>query len=110
MAKKLVLPRVHVMILCDDYEPSSDEEWVVHLYGVRSKIAITAFPYSHPRLCVYLQLTGHVGTTECRVSVVNPATEEALLEAPSQTVELIGPLEIVPNVFVLEHCEFPAPA
>jgi hypothetical protein len=109
MAKRLVLPRVHAMMLCDDLEPSADEEWVFHLYGVRSRIEVDAFPYSRPQLCVYVQLTGHAGTTNCRVIVVRPETEQQIYSAPLQVVECIGPLDVVPVFFVLEDCEFDAP-
>ena len=63
MAKKLVLPRVHAMVLCDDFDQSTDEDGVFHLHGVRSRIEADAFPYTHSQLCVYLQLTGHRGRT-----------------------------------------------
>jgi hypothetical protein len=109
MAKKLVLPRVHVMVLCDDFEPSADEEWVFHLYGVRSRIEVDAFPYSHPQVCVYLQVTGHQGRTNCEVRLINPETDEEILAAPAQLIELMDPLEVVPVIFLLEDCEFPAP-
>jgi len=35
MAKKLVLPRVHVMVLCDRVQDVTDEEDVFNLLGVR---------------------------------------------------------------------------
>jgi len=109
MAKKLVLPRVHVMVLCDDFEQPSDEEAVFHLYGVRTRLEVEAFPYTHAQLCVYLQLTGHPGRTNCPVVVVDPETEEGILPAPPQLIQLTGPLDVVATVFVLEDCVFTAP-
>jgi hypothetical protein len=51
MAKKLVLPRVHAMVLCDDFDWSSEEE-VFQLFGVRSKLKVGVFPYTHAQLVV----------------------------------------------------------
>src|SRR5215471_9133179 len=108
MARKLVLPRVHVIVLCDDFKPSADENDVFHLYGVRTRIEAEAFPYSHPQLCVYIQLTGHPGRTTCEVIVLNPETDQEVLAAPSQTIELAGPLDVSPALFILKDCEFSA--
>jgi hypothetical protein len=44
MAKKIVLPRVHVMMLCDDFEPSAEEDGVFHLYGVRTRVEVDVIP------------------------------------------------------------------
>lgn len=109
MAKKLVLPRVHVMVLCDDFEPSADEDGVFQLYGVRTRIQVDVFPYSHPQLCAYLQLTGHPGQVRCRVVVVDPETDQTMILAEPQLVELTGPLDVVATVVLLEDCEFAAP-
>jgi hypothetical protein len=98
MAKRLVLPRAHAMVLCDDFEQSSNEDGVFHLYGVRSRIHVDVFPYTHPQLCVYLQLTGHRGTTRCRVAVVDRETDEEILVAPTQVINLTGPLDVVATV------------
>ena len=109
MAKRLVLPRVHAMVLCDDFEQSSNEDGVFHLYGVRSRIDVDAFPYTHPQLCVFLQLTGHRGTTRCRVAVVDRETDEEILVAPTQVINLTGPLDVVATVFTMEDCEWAGP-
>ena len=50
---KLVLPRVHVMVLCDEIEATPTEEDVFDLKGVRTSIAAPAFAHVHPQLCVY---------------------------------------------------------
>ncbi len=51
---KSVLPRVQVMVLCDEIEPSADEEEVFDLHGVRTFSSAPSFPSLHPQLCVYL--------------------------------------------------------
>jgi hypothetical protein len=109
MAKKLVLPRVHAMVLCDDFDWSPDEEEVFHLFGVRSNLAVSAFPYTHEQLVAYLQLTGHPGRTTCEVRIVDPNTDDILLAAPERIIELTGPLNIVPFIFLLEDCVFGGP-
>src|SRR5438128_9221243 len=109
MAKKLVLPRLHVMVLCDDIQPSLVEDEVYDLIGVRTSIVVAVFPYSHPLLGVYLQLTGHPGSTRCRVIIVNAEIDEAVLSAEPQRVVFTGPLDFVPAIFRLEDCDFAGP-
>jgi hypothetical protein len=109
MAKKLVLPRVHAMVLCDDLESNPAEPDVFNLYGVRTQIVVDAFPYSHPLLSVYLQLTGHSGRTRCHAIIINAETDETIFSTPSQLIELTGPLDFVPVTFQLEDCEFEEP-
>lgn len=109
MAKKLVLPRVHVMVLCDQIEASSYDENVPNLLGVRTQIGADGFPYTHSEPNVYLQMTGHAGTCECRIAVVDADTDQEVSTTASEIVRLQGPLVVVPFQFVLEDCEFPAP-
>jgi hypothetical protein len=109
MASKLVLPRVHVMVLCDEIESCPDEEEAFNLSGVRTKIRADAFPYNHAQLCVYLQLTGHAGTTRCHVTVVDAKADEVVYVTPSRVIHLQGPLVVLPVVHRVRNCKFPTP-
>src|SRR5450755_2876103 len=79
---KAVLPRVHVMVRCDEIEPSSVEEDVFDLQGVRTHIIAPAFPYIHPLLCVYLQMTGHAGTVSGHAAVSDPEADAEIYVSP----------------------------
>jgi hypothetical protein len=108
MAKKLVLPRVHVLVLCEEMESSVEEDGVFNLAGVRPWIAGDGFPLTQPQLCVYLQLTGHKGTTLCHLEVVRAETDDVIHATKARKVELHGPLDVVPVGFRLRNCVFPA--
>jgi hypothetical protein len=109
MAKKLVLPRVHVMILCDEIEARPEDDETFDLLGVRTRIHADGFPYTHSQLCVYLQLTGHQGTTHCHITLSNADTDDEVYRGPSLELELQGPLVILPVGFWLEDCSFGSP-
>lgn len=109
MAKHLILPRVHVMVLCDDIEPSLEEEGVFQLLGVRSALQADSFPYIHPELCVYLQVTGHPGRTSGTVILFQAETDRTLRRRSLPAVDFLGPLNIIPLAGRLRNCEFPAP-
>jgi hypothetical protein len=108
MAKKAVLPRVHAMVLCDEIEPGA-EEGVIDLLGVRSAIQVESYPYVHPQLCVYLQVTGHEGRASGRITTVAPGNDERLLDTPEQEIEFRGPLAVIPIDFRIADCEFSTP-
>ena len=93
---KMVLPRMHVMVLCDEIEPSAEEAEVFDLRGVRTYIAAPAFPYAHPQLCVYLQLTGHEGTASGEIRIVLAETDDTVYRQEVGPVPFVGPLVLVP--------------
>jgi hypothetical protein len=104
---KVVLPRVHAMILCDDIERVPDEENAFNLLGVRTEIQAASFPHVHPQLCAYLQVTGHAGTVSGVVTAVNARTDEELFRAPTPQILLRDPLTVVPVFVRIQDCEFP---
>jgi hypothetical protein len=106
---KLVLPRVQAMVLCDALEESAQESGVFHLSGVRSTIEGPLFPYSRPRLCVYLQVSGHAGQVPCRIEITRTETDEVIYRTAPREISFEGPMSVVPVVFRLRNCGFPAP-
>ncbi len=106
---KLVLPRVHVMVLCDEIEASQTEEDVFDLRGVRTYITAPEFPYRRLQLCTYLQLAGHEGTASGEILVARAETDGTVHYQPTGAVQFLGPLNIVPLGVWLTDCDFPAP-
>jgi hypothetical protein len=104
---KLVLPRVHVMVLCDAVEPSPGEEDVFDLRGVRTFLRADAFPYVHPQICIYLQVSGHEGTTSGHVTFSHAATDEQLLFQPIEELQFEGPLVLRQVPVQIVDCAFP---
>ena len=104
-----VFARVHVLALCDAIEEHPDEKGVFDLRGVRTSVRARSFPYTHPQLYLYLQLTGHEGTVSGRVVAVSEATDEEVVYQPIDAIQLRGPLAIIHSYVQLLDCEFPAP-
>jgi hypothetical protein len=105
----LVLPRVQAMVLCDGIKESAQEYGVFHLQGVRSDIQVRSFPYTHSRLGVFLQMSGHKGTASCHVEINHAATDDVVFRTTPHVVEFEEPMVIVPVVFRLRNCSFPTP-
>ena len=106
MAGKITLPRVHVLVLCDDIDVSAVEEEMFDLQGVRTRITAPAFPYDHPQLVVYMQMTGHDGTASCRVAVVNARTDNETFHSGQHEIKFHGPLEFVSVCIWITDCRF----
>jgi hypothetical protein len=104
-----VFARVHVLVICDEIEELPDAEDLITLSGVRTQIQAPSFPYVHPLLCIYLQVTGHQGTASGHLLVVNEATQEEVFYRPIEEFQLFGPLEIIPIWMRVWDCEFPEP-
>jgi hypothetical protein len=109
MADGSVFARVHVLVLCDAVEERLAEEDVYDLRGVRTYVCARAFPYTHPELWVYLQVTGHQGSASGRVVAVREGTEEEVAHTPIDEFQLLGPLTVLHLRVGITDCEFPAP-
>ncbi len=97
------------MVLCDEVATRPDEEAVFGLRGVRTHLHARSFPYTHPRLSVYLQVTGHEGSASGRVVVPREATEEEMAQVPIDEFQFLGPLTVIHLQVEIMDCEFPAP-
>ena len=109
MADGSVFARVHVLVLCDEVEQRAGEEAVYDLHGVRTYVSAGAFPYTHPQLSVYLQVTGHQGTASGYVIVLREAPEEEIAHLPIDEFQLLGPLSVIHLQVEITDCAFPAP-
>jgi hypothetical protein len=109
MADGSVFARVHVLVLCDEVEELPGEEAVYDLHGVRTYVRARAFPYTHPQLSVYLQVTGHQGPASGHVVILREATEEEIAHTPIDEFQLSGPLTVIHLQVEITDCEFPAP-
>ena len=105
----LVLPRVQAMVLCDGVKESDQEADVFQLVGVRTVLEMPSFPALHPRLCVFVQFSGHRGQATCRVEIERSTTGEVIFETPPRVIKFEGPTLVVPVVFRARNCVFPEP-
>ena len=104
-----VFARVHVLVLCDEIEELPGGDDLFDLGKVRTQLRVPSFPYVHPQLCAYLQVTGHEGIASGHMVVVNEATDEEILYRPIEEFRLSGPLEVIPIWLRMRDCEFPEP-
>jgi hypothetical protein len=109
MADGSVFARVHVLVLCDAVEELPGEEAVFDLRGVRGHVGAPSFPYTHPELWAYLQVTGHMGSASGRVVILREAAEEEIARTPIDSIQLLGPLTVLHLRLEVMDCEFPAP-
>jgi hypothetical protein len=105
----LVMPRVQAMVLCDGVKESDDEPDVFQLAGVRTVLDAASFPALHPRLCVFLQMSGHRGQASCHVEIERGKTGEVVIETPNRSVNFENPTSAVPLIFRVRNCVFPEP-
>ena len=109
MANGSVFARVHVLVLCDEVEELSGEEGLFNLNSVRTLVRARSFPYYHPQLCVFFQVTGHEGRASGHLALVQEATDREILQVPIDTFQLSGPLQVISGWLQLRDCEFPEP-
>jgi hypothetical protein len=109
MADGPVFARVHALVLCDDVEEVYEEEEVFNLHGVRTRVCASSFPYIHPRLCVFIQVSGHEGIASGRLALVKEAGNLEVLQAPIDSFQLSGPLTLITRWYEVVDCEFPEP-
>lgn len=109
MADGALFPRVHTMVLSDALERVAGEDGVYDLRGVRTRISPTQYPYVHPRLYVYLQVSGRPGIMAFNLKVINAATDAVMAVTPERRIELQGPLTLLPTWWRINRCRFPQP-
>ncbi len=104
---RAVLPRVHVLVICDDIEERWEGDTVHDLLGVRTEMTVPMVPHICPQLCVYAQVTGHEGTSMCWVIIIRATDDEEIIARPEEEVHFTGPTEFIPLRFWIADCEFP---
>jgi hypothetical protein len=104
----LVLPRVHLLAICDEIEDRWEGDSLHDLLGVRTCLTAPTFPLSCPQLCVYMQATGHVGTAKCRVTVVRADDDLVVVETNEEEITFTGPMDFISIRYWIADCEFPA--
>ena len=105
---QLVLPRVQAMMLCDGVEESDEESGVFHLTGVRTVVRASAFPAMCPRLCAFVQMSGHRGKALCHIEIERLGTDEYIHHTKPKEIFFDEPVSVVPVLFRMRNCVFPA--
>ena len=106
---KLVLPRVQAMVVCDALKESDEEQDVYHLNGVRCTMEVPSFPALRPRLCVFLQMSGHAGHAACCIRIERVETGEPIFQSAPKEIAFRSPDLVEPLFFRVRNCVFPEP-
>jgi hypothetical protein len=110
MAGNVLAPRIHVLVLCDEVEPAEAEEGTYNLHGVRTIIQAEWFPYSHPLLTIYMQMTGHENVPALiYLTIVNAADDSEVARTEVEELAFQGPLIVISFRFQFLDCVFPEP-
>lgn len=108
-------PVVRSFIICEDITTDLQNPRRVTPVNVLSTIPSSAeppYPYSHPQLCVYIQLIECRGSGSVRVEIREADMEEAkaVYRSESYSVSFPNrPLDVYSLRFRIRNCEFPAP-
>jgi len=102
-----VLPRVHLLAICDEIQEHEDGVLSYDLFGVRTHIQASTFPYQHPQLCVYVQATGYEGLARCHVAIEQASTDKEVFTSADMEFAFTGPLEFLHGYFRVDDCDFP---
>ena len=78
------------------------------LIGIFNQISARTFPCRHPRICIFVSLTGGHGKTKTEIRCVNEGMEQALFAAEGEVV-FKNPNHVVEAVFEFNNVTFPAP-
>lgn len=78
------------------------------LIGVFNNVFATQFPCRHPRLCIFLSITGGHGKTKTQVRCVNEETKDDLFGAEGE-IAFANPNQVVEAVFEFNNVVFSSP-
>jgi len=95
------------LVICDQVitEAGTNKK---SLIGVFNNVSARQFPCRHPKLCIFVSLTGGHGQTETEVRCVKEDTQQPLFGAQGQ-VAFENPNHVVEAVFEFNNVTFPSP-
>ena len=78
------------------------------LIGVFNSVAARQFPCRHPRLCIFVSITGGHGKAKTNVRCLNEDSGQVLFGAEGE-VAFTNPNHVVEAVFEFNNVTFPSP-
>lgn len=76
------------------------------LIGVFNSISAGQFPCRHPKMCIFVSITGGHGKSKSRVCCINEKTGQTLFGAEGD-IEFANPNHVVEAVFEFNNVIFP---
>lgn len=106
-------PIIRHMLICDDVERAGTDRPKLNVLGVVHTIRAKpgqSFPLSHTGLCVYLVLTGGVGTGHIQIRITEADSETELFGSPIHEITYPADRHEISGVVLrVERCVFPRP-
>ena len=105
-SRSLPAPTPLALVICDNVY--ADQKGKRALIGLFNRIASSAFPARHPKVCVFVSVTSLHAQTQCRLDVVAADTDDTIFATEGQ---LVGdsPNTICDLVFEIDGIAFPRP-
>lgn len=107
MSENELKPSPIALVVCDNIY--SEPTGKVALVGLFNNISARQFPASHPRLVVFVSLTGVRKGMTGKLDIVHSETDNPIVEARGGFDQNVGPTDIVDMSFILNNVTFPEP-
>jgi len=108
-----IKPVVRLLVVCDDIHLDAANDNKATLVGVVTylrSLEDPPFPYVHPELCVFLQLSGGRGRGDGRIVVVHADDGAIAFTTPERRLVFgSNPLDLVGVRYRIRNCPFPGP-
>lgn len=100
------LPEVLALVVADQIY-HDDDSGKLFILGSRSMFGAPSFPFSHPRLAVYVALVDGRGEVSFEIRLIDTDEEREPVAESSATISFPSPLAEVEMIFDLLDLEFP---
>jgi hypothetical protein len=103
-----VKPNLIAIVVCDNIymEPTGK----VALVGLFTQIVTTQCPFIHPRMAIYVSISGLRPGSQGKLDIVHGETENVpLAAAQGRFPEKAGPLDVLDMQFILMNVAFQVP-
>lgn len=107
MAENGVKPSIIALVLCDNIYHDADDKTA--LVGLFNSIYAPAFPAKHPRLAVFVSVTGIRPKMTAKLDIVFGETDQPIVTAKGGFKKDVNPLTVVDMEFMLGDVIFPEP-
>lgn len=105
MTESTVKPTLIALVICDDvYQEQSTGKTA--LIGLFSNMQTRQFPVTHPKMAVFVSVTGLRPNSSGKLEIENAETGRVVLTAEGQFPGSVDPLTVVDMSFILGNVTF----
>ena len=108
MTESTVKPALIALVICDDiYQEQSTGKTA--LVGLFNNMQTRQFPVTHPKMAVFVSVTGLRSKSSAKLEISNAETGKVLLTAEGRFPDTVDPVAVVDMSFVLGNVTFDGP-